>query len=106
MATQKLGGKRKFRVIDSMDAPVRGRVIRLRLSEGRPPTVGELKGARLTARSPGGEEETLLVLGFAIVGGKPSNGRLSRTGRADLVVTLEGNQERPTVRTGWEIVGP
>ena len=89
-----------------MDAPVRGRVIRLRLSEGRPPTVGELKGARLTARSPGGDEEDLLVLGFAIVGGKPSNGRLSRTGRADLIVELAGGEGRPGVRAGWEIVGP
>ena len=106
MTAQKLGTKRVFRVIDSMDAPARGRVIRLRLSGGPPPTVKDLKEARLIARSPGGEEETLQVLGFAVIGGKPSDARLSRTGRADLVVDREGENGRPGVRTGWEIVVP
>ena len=105
MATEKPKGKRVFKVIDALDAPHRGRIVKLRLREGEAPTVRQLRGARLLARSPGGEEEHLLVLGFAVFGGKPSDARISRTGRVDLVVDGE-NGTPPKVSTLWEVMGP
>ena len=103
---QRQGQKQVFLVIDAMDAPHRGRVVRLRLKGGHPPTLKDLKGALLQARSPKGEEENLRVLGFFLPGGRPSDARLSRTGRVDLLVELEGAVNRPTVSAQWEIDGP
>ena len=106
MPTQRPAQKHAFRVIDAMDAPHRGRVIRLRFQGGQPPTLRELKGAILRARSPRGEEESLRVLGFFLAGGKPSDARLNRTGRVDLVVEIETGGDRPAVSTSWEVSAP
>jgi len=106
MLTQTQAQKRSFLVIDAMDAPHRGRIIRLRVQGGQPPTLRDLKGALVHARSPQGEEETLKVFGFFLPGGKPSDARLSRTGRVDLLVEMEDGVDRPTVSARWEITGP
>lgn len=106
MPTQNQTRKRTFRVIDAMDAPHHGRIVRLRLQGGHPPALRELKGAKLRARSPRGEEELLQVLGFFLPGGRPSDTRLSRTGRIDLVVGKQDGDGRPKVSTRWEISGP
>jgi hypothetical protein len=89
-----------------MDAPHQGRVVRLRLQGGHPPSLKELKGATLRARSPEGEEETLRVMSFFIPGGKPSDARFNRTGRIDLVVDSENGAGRPSVSALWEVSGP
>lgn len=106
MPMQRLAQKHAFRVIDAMDAPHRGRIIRLRFQGGQPPTLRELKGAILRARSPRGEEESLKVLGFFLPGGKPSDARLNRTGRIDLLVERETGEGIPTVTTSWEVTAP
>jgi hypothetical protein len=105
MATEKPRAKRVFSVIDAMDAPHKGRILRLRLKEGEPPTIRQLRGARLVARSPGGVEERLKSLGFAVFGGRPTDARLSRTGRVDLVVDGEDGAH-PRVSVQWEVMGP
>ena len=93
-------------VIDAMNAPHRGRVLRLRLQGGHPPALRDLKGAILQARSPQGEQETLKVIGFFLPGGRPSDARLTRTGRIDLVVEREDGLGQPGVSARWEITGP
>lgn len=90
-----------FRVLDAMDAPHNGRILRLRLQAGEAPSVRALRGARLTARSPDGRTCTVKVVGFALVGGKPSDERLARSGRVDLhVEEVEG---QGPVSLQWEI---
>lgn len=106
MPTQKTAQTHVFRVIDAMDAPHTGRIIRLRLQGGKPPALRDLKGATLRARSPKGEEEILTVMGFFLPGGRPSDARLSRTGRIDLLVEREAGDGRPGVSTRWEVSGP
>jgi hypothetical protein len=106
MATTQKASKTVFKIIDAMNAPYRGRVLRLRLQEGSAASVKELRSARFRARSPQGEEESLQVLGFALLGGRPSDTRLTRTGRVDLVVELEGKDARPNTAVGWELTGP
>ncbi len=103
---QRTAQKHAFRVIDAMDAPHRGRIIRLRCQGGQPPTLRELKGAILRARSPQGQEESLKVIGFFLPGGRPSDARLNRTGRVDLLVEIEDGGGRPTVSTSWEVTAP
>lgn len=101
MGTTNTGTGATFRVLDAMDAPLRGRILRLRLQSGEAPSVKALKGARLRARSPDGDEKIVRVEGFAVFGGKASDERLARTGRVDLHVTEEG--EGPPVGLRWEV---
>jgi hypothetical protein len=90
-----------FRVLDAMDAPHSGRILRLRLQSGEPPSVKSLKGAELIATSPKGDRCRFTVTGFAVFGGKPSNERLARTGRVDVQVEeLEGGP----IGLRWEVV--
>lgn len=90
-----------FRVLDAMDAPHTGRILRLRLQSGEPPSIKSLKGAELVATSPKGETCRFKVAGFAVFGGKPSNERLARTGRVDVhVEELEGGP----IGLRWEVV--
>ena len=75
-----------FRVLDAMDAPHFGRILRLRLQSGEAPPIKSIKGSEMTARSTAGDRCRFKVLGFAVFGGKPSNERLARTGRLDVHV--------------------
>ena len=101
MATTQGTRQPTFRVLDAMDAPHGGRILRLRLQSGEAPSIRALKGARLTATPPGGgPATTVLVNGFAVFGGKPSNERLARTGRVD--VHVEEVSGAP-VGLRWEI---
>jgi hypothetical protein len=94
-------GRLIFRVLDAMDAPHSGRILRLQLQSGEAPSIRSLKGAELRAESPEGEVSRVRVKGFALFGGKPSNERLARTGRIDVhVEELDGG--RP-VGLRWEV---
>lgn len=90
-----------FRVLDAMDAPHAGRILRLRLQGGEAPSIKSLKGARLSATAPDGRTAAAQVAGFATFGGKPSDGRLARTGRVDVHV-IEENGDGP-ISLQWEI---
>src|SRR5688572_1024457 len=90
-----------FRVLDAMDAPHGGRILRLRLEAGEMPAIGALKGARLSAVAPEGHASTARVRGFAVFGGHPSNERFARTGRIDLHVEPEGDS--PPIGLQWEV---
>jgi hypothetical protein len=90
-----------FRVLDAMDAPHTGRILRLRLQSGEAPSVRSLKGAELVAVSPSGQRRRVRVKGFALFGGKPSDDRLARTGRVDVHVEEIGEGEPVGLR--WEV---
>lgn len=95
-----------FRVLDAMDAPHGGRILRLRLQSGEAPGVKKMKGARMRATSPDGERErSVRVRGFSITGGQPSDERLARTGRVDVHVDEAGEDQEP-VSLQWELSGP
>lgn len=96
-------GQPKLRVIDALDHPHGGRILRLRLLEGDAPTVRGLRGSTLVARDGGGAERKVRVLGFAAFGGRASDQRIRETGRVDLHVMEEGEGEPVDLR--WT-VGP
>jgi hypothetical protein len=91
-----------LRVIDALDHPHGGRILRTRLAGDAVPALGELKGARFRARSPEGDERSIRVLGFPITGGKPSSRRIRETGRVDLHVEEAG--EGVSVGLQWELI--
>ena len=66
-----------FRVIDALDAPHGGRILRLQLQDGPPPRVRDLRGSRLTATAPDGTRRSVTVKGFAAFGGRVSDRRLA-----------------------------
>ena len=92
------GGVRKspvFRVIDALDAPHGGRILRLQLQDGPPPRVRDLRGSRLTATAPDGTRRSVTVTGFAAFGGRVSNRRLADTGRVDVHVREDATDAEP-----------
>jgi hypothetical protein len=96
-----------FRVLDALEGPHGGRILRLRLQSGDPPSIKALKGARMKAVSPDGSEERFFrVDGFAVFGGRPSDARLARTGRVDVHVLEEGAPHDPPISLRWEVSGP
>jgi len=103
MTADKQTGAPVFRVIGAMDGPHFGQLLRLRLVSGGTPTLREIKGGSFKAKSPGGQEATLKVLGFSLVGGKPSQARFARTGRVD-VVTMRDDPGQP-VAIQWTLTG-
>lgn len=83
-------GQTSLKVIDVLDHPHGGRILRLRLLDGPAPTVRSLRGATLQARGPRGQERPIRVLGFPVTGGKVSDGRIRESGRIDLHIEEEG----------------
>lgn len=90
-----------FRVLDAMDGPHSGRILRLRLQSGEAPSIGSLKGSEMIATGPDGGRCKFRVLGFAVFGGKPSNDRLMRTGRVD--VHVEELDDGGPIGLRWEV---
>ena len=96
-----------FKVIDVMAAPHGGWILRLRLQEGESPTIKEIKGSRMTMRSPAGDEREVTVRSFPTLGGKPSDDRVARSGRLDVRVEPSDPEGGvPSVVERWELVGP
>lgn len=92
-----------LKVVDALDHPHGGRILRLRLLEGSPPTIRALKGAQLQALGPRGDVRTFRVLGFPLTGGKMSDARIRETGRVDLHVEEEG--EGVPISLTWTVTG-
>jgi hypothetical protein len=90
-----------FRVLDALDAPHSGRILRLRLQSGEAPTVRALRGATLNATAPDGRKTSVRVTGFSLIGGNQSNDRLARTGRVDVQVEDVGADGPVSLK--WEL---
>jgi hypothetical protein len=103
MATQQ-SSIATFQVLDAMDAPHGGRILRLRLVGGEPPALRSLKGSRVKAVSPTGDERFARVEGFPLFGGKATDRRLARSGRLDLHVVEEA--EGLPIACRWQVSGP
>ncbi len=106
MATTTQGQKAVFRVLDAMDAPHGGRLLKLRFQSGEAPRMRELKGATLRADSPDGQRSCKVrVDGFAVFGGRPSDDRIHRTGRVDVHVS-EVDGDAGAISHKWSVAGP
>lgn len=105
MSSASRSHKTVFKVVDAMDAPHGGRLLRLRLQSGDTPTVRELRGARMQAQSRDGKTTcTCTIEGFALFGGRVPDERLARTGRID--VHIAGGEDAALIDLTWEISGP
>lgn len=96
-------GSTVLQVLDALDHPHSGRILRVKVRDGKAPTVRSLKGATLEATGPEGQKNRVTVLGFSLTGGKVSDDRIKETGRADLHVEEEGGDEPVSLQ--WTLTG-
>ena len=91
-------GAYQFRVSDALEVPLRGYLLRLRLTEGEP-DIGALgPGKKITLRAPNGAQRVVTVKDFSLIQGKPSQERFDRTRELDVLI------ENPDAIIGDEIV--
>ena len=102
MIATEMTSQLEFRVVDAMDAPHGGQILRLQLEKGKAPATRKLRNARLTAESPDGEKRTIQVSGFPLFAGRPSNERFAETGAIQLHVKNDDATGSP-IRRGWII---
>lgn len=101
------GSAFRFRVSDSLEVPLRGHLLRLRVVEGRPALRDLRPGSRLKLQSPKGEERVVTISDHAVTNGRPSQDRLERTRELDVVISREdAGSGAERVGIGWIAHGP
>jgi hypothetical protein len=99
------GGAFRFRVSDSVDVPLRGRMLRLRVLEGAP-AMSDLKpGRRLRIAGPG-DEGMVRIVAHSVTSGKATQQRLDTVRELDLVVADERPATATPIGIGWFASGP
>lgn len=73
-----------MRVLDVMEHPHGGWVIRLRVANGEPPTMSVLRSDGLSVEVADGTTHHFKVDAFPLMGGKASDARIKSTGRVDV----------------------
>jgi hypothetical protein len=108
MATRKRqGGPFQFRVSDSLDVPLRGWLLRLRLQGGTPSLKDLAAGRQLNLVGPTGQERTVTILDHAVTGGRVTQERLERTRELDVVISqMDAHGAGDVVEIGWTASGP
>ena len=96
-------GRMVLQVIDALDHPYSGRILRVKVRHGKAPSARDLKGVTLQATGPEGQEAKVTILGFSLTGGKVSDERIRETGRMDLHVEEEGGDEPVSLQ--WTLSG-
>jgi hypothetical protein len=92
-----------FRVSDVVRVPLRGLLLRLRLLSGKPSMKDLEIGSKLRLQTPAGQEHEVLVTGYAVTGGKPTQQRLERARELDVLVETGMTEE---IEIGWVANGP
>ncbi len=105
MADGTKGGYR-FRVSDTVNVPLRGVMLRLKLMEGRPVLDRLEPGESIRLVGPDGEVRTAQVKALSVTGGRPTQERLERNRQLDVLISPDVAREggRP-IDIGWYVVG-
>ena len=104
---KKSEGPFQFRVSDSVEVPLRGYLLRLKLLNGEP-AIGDLApGRKIKLRSPGGAERVVVIKANSVTQGPASQSRLDRTREFDIVIAAaDAVTNNEAVDIGWTAVGP
>jgi hypothetical protein len=101
------GGPFRFRVSDSLNVPLRGHLLRLRLLEGRPAMKDLGPGKRIRLNAPAGGGRDVEILGHSATGGRATQERLETIRELDLVIrTEDAGDGSERVEIGWQVTGP
>jgi hypothetical protein len=101
------GSAYTFRVSDAVHVPLRGHMLRLRLTDGTPSMDDLAVGQVLRLRSPAGETRDVPIVAHSVTGGNPTQKRLEQTGELDVIVSGElAEANGDPVEIGWLASGP
>jgi len=101
------GGAFRFRVSDSMEVPLRGHLLRLKLVEGSPSMKELGRGHTLRIVAPSGESRPVTIIGHSSTGGRATQERLDLTHELDVVIPREDAGEGGSrIGIGWFATGP
>jgi hypothetical protein len=97
----------EFRVSDSMVVPLRGQLLRLRVTRGNPQVGAVAVGRRLMVAAPDGREREVHILDHSMTGGRVTQARLDKTRELDLLLA-EGDAriDGEPIGIGWTVRGP
>lgn len=96
----------RFRVSDTVNVPLRGVMLRLKLMEGRPVLDRLEPGQTIRLVAPDGEVRRAQVKALGVTGGRTTQARLERNRQLDVLISPEvaGEGGRP-IDIGWYVVG-
>jgi hypothetical protein len=101
------GAPFSFRVSDSLEVPLRGHLLRLKLRAGAPSMDALKPGRRLRITSPGGRERTITVVGHGVTGGRATQQRLDTLRELDVVISsTDAGAYEDRIGIGWTAAGP
>lgn len=101
------GGPFRFRVSDSLEVPLRGHLLRLKVNEGTPSMSDLGPGSRLRVVAPDGRERTVTVVGHGATGGRATQERLERMRELDVVISSnDAGAYEDRIGIGWMATGP
>jgi hypothetical protein len=103
--TKAAGGEFRFRVSDSVDVPLRGRMLRLRVVEGSP-AMADLKPGSALRVSGSGQQRIVTVVAHAVTSGRATQARLDRVRELDVVIADDAERDDGPVGIGWYASGP
>ena len=103
----KAGGPFRFRVSDSLEVPLRGQLLRLRLEDGSPAMTDLKPGRKVRLVSPSGAAREVQIVGHSATGGRATQERLEKTRELDLVIARgDAGEGGERVDIGWALTGP
>lgn len=92
----------QFRVSDSVEVPMRGTLLRLKLIGGDPGIDDVAPGSKLRLRSPEGVERVVTVMDYSVTQGPASQRRLDRTRELDILIeAADAVVDNHAVGIGW-----
>ena len=95
-----------FRVSDSLNVPLRGQLLRLKLVAGSPSATEVAVGRRLSVQAPDGRNREVTILSHSITGGRVTQARLERVRELDVVVPKEeASIDGEAIGIGWMVRG-
>ena len=101
------GGPFSFRVSDSLEVPLRGHMLRLKVREGTPSMKDLAPGRSLRIRAPDGRERTVSIIGHSTTSGKATQERLDRTRELDVIISsADAGAYSDRIGIGWTAEGP
>ncbi len=101
------GGAFRFRVSDSLNVPLRGHLLRLRLLEGTPSMKDLAPGKRIRLIAPSGAGRDVEILGHSATGGRATQERIDTVRELDVVIRAQDAGDGPErVEIGWQVTGP
>jgi hypothetical protein len=96
-----------FRVSDSVRVPLRGQMLRLRVTEGTPSMKDLSVGRSLRVTSPAGETREVSILAHSVTSGVPTQKRLDRNRELDVIISeAEATAGGSPIGIGWMASGP